>query len=184
MRSQPQSLVRRRWPTLAGLGFAALIAVDLIGGVELAPVLAASAAVYLGAAALQRPAAAWPLFFATGAVITVARLLEDRFEPTWVILAGAVALLIYGLLRGADTSGHGLGLQTAALLGFGATAGAALLTTPALGAYLVAAGLLGHAAWDVHHHRVNRVVVRSLAEFCLALDTALAVAIVIVTVLR
>jgi hypothetical protein len=177
-------ILRRRWPTLAGLGFAALIAVDLIGGVDLAPVLAASAAVYLGAAALQRPAAAWPLFFATGAVITVARLLEDRFEPTWVILAGAVAPLVYGLLRGADTSGHGLGLQTAALLGFGATAGAALLVTPQLGALLVAAGLLGHAAWDVHHHRVNRVVVRSLAEFCLVLDTVLAVAIVIVTVLR
>jgi hypothetical protein len=184
VRSQPQPLVRRRWPSLAGLGFAALIAFDLMSGVELAPVLAASAAVYLGAAALQRPAAAWPLFFATGAVITAARLLQDRFEPTWVILAGSVALLIYGLLRGADPSGHGLGLQTAALLGFGATAGAALIATPALGAFLVAAGLLGHAAWDVHHHRVNRVVVRSLAEFCLVLDAALAVAIVIVTVLR
>jgi hypothetical protein len=35
-----------------------------------------------------------------------------------------------------------------------------------------------------HHHRTNRVVVRSLAEFCLALETALAVAIVIVTVLQ
>ncbi len=53
-----QPLARRRWPTLAGLGFAALIAFDLVSGVELAPVLAASAAVYLGAAALQRPAAA------------------------------------------------------------------------------------------------------------------------------
>ena len=180
--AQPQSLVRRRWPTLAGLGFAALIAFDLLSGVELAPVLAASAAVYLGAAALPRPAAAWPLFFATGAVITVARLLEDRFEPTWAILAGAVGLLIYGLLRGAGRPGYGLPLQTVALLGFGAAAGAALMITPDLGAYLVAAGLLGHAAWDLYHHRVNRVVVRSLAEFCLALDTALAVAIVIVTV--
>jgi hypothetical protein len=180
--AQPQPLVRRRWPTLAGLGFAALIAFDLLSGVELAPVLAASAAVYLGAAALQRPAAAWPLFFATGAVITVARLLEDRFEPTWAILAGAVGLLIYGLLRGAGRPGYGLPLQTVALLGFGAAAGAALMITPDLGAYLVAAGLLGHAAWDLYHHRVNRVVVRSLAEFCLALDTALAVAIVIVTV--
>jgi hypothetical protein len=45
--SQPQSLVRRRWPTLVGLGFAALVALDLVSGVELAPVLAASAAVYL-----------------------------------------------------------------------------------------------------------------------------------------
>jgi EmrB/QacA subfamily drug resistance transporter len=90
--SQPQSLLRRRWATLAGLGFAALVAFDLVSGVELAPVLAASAAVYLGAAALRRPAAAWPLFFATVVVITVARLLEDRLEPTWVILVGAVAL--------------------------------------------------------------------------------------------
>ena len=180
--SQPQSLLRRRWPTLAGLGFAALIAVDLMSGVELAPVLAASAAVYLGAAALRRPAAAWPLFFATAAVITIARLLEDRFEPTWVILAGAVALLIYGLLRGAGRPGYGLPLQTLGLVGFGAAAGAALVITPELGASLVAAGLLGHAAWDVHHHRTNRVVLRSLAEFCLVLDAALAVAIVIVTV--
>jgi hypothetical protein len=182
--SKPQSLVRRRWPTLAGLGFAALIAVDLVSGVELAAVLAASAAVYLGAAALQRPAAAWPLFFATAVVITIARLLEDGFEPTWVILAGALVLLIYGLLRGAGRPGHGLPLQTAALVGFGAAAAAALLITPELGAYLVAAGLLGHAVWDVYHHRTNRVVVRSLAEFCLALDTALAVAIVIVTALK
>jgi len=181
--SEPQPLVRRRWPTLAGLGFAALIAVDLISGVDLASVLAASAAVYLGAAALQRPAAAWPLFFATGVVITVARLADDRFEPTWVILAGAGALLVYGLLRGAGHPSYGLPLQTVALLGFGAAAAAALMITPELGAYLVAAGLLGHAAWDAYHHRVNRVVVRSMAEFCLALDTALAAVIVIVTVL-
>jgi predicted PurR-regulated permease PerM len=93
-------------------------------------------------------------------------------------------LLIYGLLRGAGHLGHGLPLQTAGLVGFGAAAAAALTITSELGAYLVAAGLLGHAAWDVYHHRTNRVVVRSLAEFCLVLDTALAVAIVIVTVPR
>ena len=182
--SKRQPLVRRRWPTLAGLGFAALIAVDLVSGVELAPVLAASAAVYLGAAALRRPAAAWPLFFATAVVITVARLADDRVEPTWVILAGAAALLVYGLLRGAGRPGYGLPLQTVGLLGFGAAAAAALMISPELGAYHVAAGLLGHAAWDAYHHRVNRVVVRSMAEFCLALDTALAAVIVVVTVLE
>jgi hypothetical protein len=184
MRTQQQPIVVRRWPTLAGLGFAALVAFDLMSGVDLAPVLAASAAVYLGAAALQRPAAAWPLFFATGAVITVARLLDDRFDPTWAILAGSAALLVYGLLRGATRPGYGLPLQTVGLAGFGTAAAAALLVTPDLGAYLVATGLLGHAVWDLYHHRVNRVVVRSLAEFCLVLDTALAVAIVIVTVLQ
>jgi hypothetical protein len=182
MKTQQQPILRRRWPTLAGLGFAALVAFDLMRGVDLASVLAASAAVYLGAAALRRPAAAWPLFFATGAVITVARVLDDRFDPTWVILAGSVGLLIYGLLRGAARPGYGLPLQTVGLAAFGTAAAAALLVSPELGAYLVAAGLLGHAAWDVYHHRTNRVVVRSLAEFCLALDTALAVAIVLVTV--
>lgn len=180
---KPQSLVRRRWPTLAGLGFAALAAFDLAGGVELAPVLAASAAIYLGAAALRRPAAAWPLFFGTIVVIAATRLADDRLEPTWVVLASAAALGIYGLLRGAARPAYGLPLQTLALLGFGAAAGAALVVGPELGAYLVAAGLLGHAAWDAYHHRVNRVVVRSMAEFCLVLDTALAAAIVTVTVL-
>jgi hypothetical protein len=130
-------------------------------------VLAASATVYLGAAALRRPAAAWPLFFATVVVITAARLADDRFEPTWVVLGGAVALGVFGLLRGAARPGYGLPLQTLALLGFGAAAGAALVVNPELGAYLVAAGLLGHAAWDAYHHRVNRGVVRSMAEFCL-----------------
>jgi hypothetical protein len=180
---EPQSLLRRRWPTLAGLGFAALVAFDLASGVELAPVLAASAAIYLGAAALQRPAAAWPLFLATIVIITAARLLGDGFEPTWVVLAGAAAVGVYGLLRGAGRPGYGLPLQTLALLGFGAAAAAALVVTPDLGAYLVAAGLLGHAAWDAHHHHTNRVVVRVFAEFCLVLDTALAAAIVLVTVL-
>jgi hypothetical protein len=41
---------------------------------------------------------------------------------------------------------------------------------------------LGHAAWDLYHHRVNKILVRSLTAFCFALDTLLAVAIVIVTV--
>ncbi len=44
-----------------------------------------------------------------------------------------------------------------------------------------AAGLAGHAAWDMYHYRVNRIVARSLAEFCFVLDTLLAATIVIVT---
>jgi hypothetical protein len=38
----------------------------------------------------------------------------------------------------------------------------------------VAIGLLGHAGWDVYHHRANRVVVRSPAEFCFVIDTLVA----------
>jgi hypothetical protein len=46
---------RRHWPAAVGISFAALITFDLTAGVEMSPVLAASAVVYLGAAALQRP---------------------------------------------------------------------------------------------------------------------------------
>jgi hypothetical protein len=44
---------------------------------------------------------------------------------------------------------------------------------------VVVPSLLGRAAWDVYHHRINKVVVRSMAEFCCVLDTLLAIAIVV-----
>jgi hypothetical protein len=90
-------------------------------------------------------------------------------------------LVGYGLLRGAVRPTGGLPLQTIAMIAVGAAAATALLVSEVVGAYLVAAGLLAHAAWDLYHHWANKVVVRSLAEFCFVLDTLLAVAIVSVT---
>ncbi|MHA6622142.1 hypothetical protein [Pseudonocardia sp. DLS-67] len=170
---------RRRWPALAGIAFAVLVSLGAASGVDQAPVLAAAATLYIGSAALQKPGAAWPLFFGSVVVITAARLLG--FDATLAVLGCGVALGLYGLLRGVVRPGHGLPLQTVALLGFGAFAAVALLVNPGPGAYLVAAGLLGHAAWDLHHYRTHRVVSRSLAEFCLALDALLAVLIVVMT---
>jgi hypothetical protein len=40
---------------------------------------------------------------------------------------------------------------------------------------------VAHAGWDVYHHVKNKVVVRSMAEFCFVLDTALAIVIVLAT---
>lgn len=176
-----RSWIWGHWPALIGVAFAALITFDLVRGVELAPVLAASAVVYLGAAALQRPMAAWPMFFAAAMIITAAKLLDNRFDPTWAVLALGGCLLIYGLVTRALRPAYGFPLQTLALVGFGSAAAIALVVEPDLGAYLVAGGLLGHTAWDVYHYRVNRVVVRSMAEFCMFLDTALAVTIVVLT---
>jgi hypothetical protein len=137
--------------------------------------------VYLGAAALQKPAAAWPLFFGTFLIIAVNRTGITAIDATWVFLLLAVLLAAYGLSRGAVLPTGGLPLQTIAMAAFGAVAAAAVNTSGDAAAYLVAAGLLGHAAWDVYHHWTNRVVVRSMAEFCAVLDTALAVAIVAAT---
>lgn len=169
------------WPTLAAIGLAGFVVFGMSSGNELAPILAASGLVYLGAAALQKPSTAWPLFLVTFVVIYAASAGWTDFDATWILLGLAGLFVGYGLLRGATRPTSGLPLQTIAMIGFGAAAAIALYVNEVVGAYLVAAGLLAHAAWDAHHHWANKVVARSLAEFCFVLDALLAVAIVIVT---
>jgi hypothetical protein len=173
------------WPTLAGVGFAAFVALDMFTGSEsgsdLGPIVAASGLVYLAAAALQKPSTAWPAFFVSVVIITAAKIGWTDFDATWILLALAALLVGYGLVTGAVRPAGGLPLQTIAMLGFGVVAAIALYLDEVVGAYIVAAGLLAHAAWDAYHHRANKVVARSLAEFCFVLDVLLAMAIVIVT---
>ena len=170
---------------MAGIGFAAFVALDLFRGSEhgsdLAAVVAASGLVYLAAAAVQKPSIAWPVFFISVIVIAVSKIAWIGFDATWVLLGLAGLFVVYGLLRGAMQPAHGLPLQTLAMAGFGGVAAAALYLNQVIGAYLVAAGLFAHAAWDAYHHRTNQVVVRSMAEFCFVLDTVLAAAIVVAT---
>jgi hypothetical protein len=176
--------IKRRWPALSGVAMAGFAGLDVAdGGERLAPVLAASAVIYLGAAALQRPGAAWPLFFGSFVVLAAAGAVPGLPDATWILLGAAALFVGYGLIRGATRPATALPLQTLAMAGFGGVAVLAMEVRPGLGAYLVAAGLLGHAAWDVYHHRTGRVVARSLAEFCVVLDTLLAVAVVAATVL-
>ena len=157
------------WPTLAAVGFATFVALDLFRGnergSELASIVAASGLVYLAAAALQKPSTAWPAFFVSVVVITAAKVGWIGSDATWFLIGLAALLAGYGLLRGATRPTGGLPLQAAAMVGFGAIAAIALIMNGQVGAYLVAAGLLGHAAWDAYHHWANKVVSRSLAEF-------------------
>jgi len=181
--SSSRRALRHRWPSVVAIAFAALIVYDLVSGVALAPVLAITAAVYVGSAAFQRRAAAWPLLIVISLLLTAVRLLDPPIDATWVILAAAVLLLAYGLVRGAWWPADGLPRQSWALLLFGTIAIVALAIDAHLGAYLVAAGLVGHAAWDARHHRSGRVVARTFAEFCFVLDLALAAVIVVITAL-
>lgn len=169
------------WPALAAIGLAGLVAFDLSSGSKLAAILAASGLVYLGAAALQKPSAAWPMFLVSFVVISADSAGWLTYDATWVLLAIAGLFFGYGGLRGAVRPASGLPLQTIAMIACGAAAAIALFVGGSIGAYLVAAGLLAHAGWDVYHHWTNKVVVRSLAEFCFVLDTLLAVAILVVT---
>jgi hypothetical protein len=170
------------WPTVAGLALAVFVGLNQEDGRESAPILAASGLVYLGAAALRKPAAAWPLFVGTFAVITATRINVMPVDATWVLLGTALLLAGYGWRNRAGHPFGALPLQTLAMIGTGAGAATALIVGGDLAAYVVAAGLFGHAVWDAYHHWTNRVVVRSMAEFCCVLDTALAVGIVIAVV--
>lgn len=180
--ASPVRAALRRWPTAFGIAFAVFAVWGMASGVELGQVVAASGFVYLGAAAVKRRGAAWPMFAVSFVAIGAADFTpwEDQFG-TWALLGLAVLLALYGLLRGAARPAEGLPLQAIAMALFGGIAAAVLFIGGDLGAYLVAAGLLGHAAWDVYHHRRELVVSRSLAEFCFVLDTLVAIIIVVVT---
>jgi hypothetical protein len=173
------------WPTLAGIAFAGFVALDLFRGREhggdLAPIVAASGLVYLAAAATRKPTAAWWMFFASVLVIAAAKIGWVDVDATWILLALAGLLVAYRLLHPTPHAVGGLRLQTIAMIAFGAVAVAALSVNQVAGASLVALGLFAHAAWDVYHYRANKVVVRSMAEFCFVLDTLLAVAIIVAT---
>ncbi len=85
----------------------------------------------------------------------------------------ALVYLIFGAARGQLRRPGVLMLHTGGLLGYGAIALLVLLLDPAVGHYVVAAGWIGHAIWDVahhrdlSHHRAIGVVPRWYAESCL-----------------
>jgi hypothetical protein len=131
----------------------------------------------------------WPT--ALGAIAAVNSLvLLARFPAqvhtwvsAWCLLLAAVIYLTWGAVR--DEYGHRrlLTAQTAAVLGLGAVAMTAVTVTPDAARYVLAAGWLAHAAWDLVHHRIGRVVPRWYAETCLVADLTVAAALLTVGLL-
>lgn len=168
------------WPAVLGLLVAIGSAYGMSDGREAATVLTASGFVYLAAAVFGRRGAAWPAFWVTFVLIGLGSVLD--LDPVPWMLSIAIVLLAAALVRGATRPAWAVPLQAGAMLVVGTLALLAVRVDPVLGGLLVAAGLLAHAAWDVHHHRTGRVVSLSLAEFCAVLDVALAAVVIVVTV--
>lgn len=164
------------WAFLVGIAFAVNVSLHLPAGAGMAPVLAASAVVYVGAASVGSRGAAWPVFLLTVVLITLGQLDVLPTGPTEAMVVLGVLLAGVGVLRPATR--RVTLVQTLALVAFGAVAVLAVRAAPLLGAYLVAAGLLAHAVWDGYHHRTRRVVAPSFAHFCAALDFTLAVIVI------
>jgi hypothetical protein len=172
-----------RWPTALGVAVAALAAFDLQGGTELAALTMLMPVVYVGAAALDRRRFAWAVLLAGIAVLTVVPS-ASQIVPSVIFLVAALVFLIAGIARGQWRRPGGLPLQTVGMLAFGSTVLVAIYVDPDLGGYLVAIGLLGHAAWDAVHYVRNRVVTRSYAEFCAVLDLLVGAAVLFVLFVR
>ena len=102
--------------------------------------------------------------------------------PAWLILAMALVYPVVGLVRRSIRGRSMVLLQAAGLAVF---AGVSLLATAFVGqdtgAYVLAAGLVGHGIWDVFHHRANVVVWRWYAETCIVYDLLLAAAVLATT---
>ncbi|WFE25301.1 hypothetical protein O7623_18040 [Solwaraspora sp. WMMD791] len=163
------STLLHRWPSLLGVGCAVLVLATGAQRAVLAIVLGVAAFCYLTAAATGRRWMAW-VGVGVGSLVVAAS--EVAGLPWWAGLGVvAVALVAAGLLAGVPRVP--LTAQTLALLGYGGLAVAAVLVAPAAGMVLAGLALAGHGIWDVVHYRRDRVVPRSLAEFCVMLDVPL-----------
>jgi hypothetical protein len=176
---------RHLWAALAGIVFALVLVVEP-GPLEVAPsaILAAATVIYVGAAAVGSRRSVWAWFLATGVPITIDQLTDGAVDATAVLLGAAAVLLLLGAVRRlghAATHPSLIPVQLAAAVGFGGLAAAGALIDARTGAVLVAAGLLGHAAWDWHHFRIREVVARPYAMFCLTLDATLAAGVLVTT---
>jgi len=173
--------IGHRWPTWLAL---AMVAVS-VGGQEeptgLAEGLLVFALGYLGSAVVQRRQATWLVAVVAIGAAALLRL-QDEVAPSTVLLAAAVGLVLWAAVRGRLRSGAVM-LETAGMLLFGGIAIAAMAVDPGLGLYLVAAGWLGHAVWDIAHLRADTVVSRSFAEWCAVFDGLRGIGILVMAVL-
>jgi len=174
----PQRSLLRRWPSLLGLAAAAGQLVLDPDTDTVATVIAVAVLCYLGAAAFDRRWVAW----AGCAIFSAIIVGSEIVDVAWWVAGGVVALvmIVAGLILGVPRLP--LTAQTAALIGYGGVAVIASFLAPRVGLALAGLALCGHGVWDVIHYRRNRVVHRSLAEFCVLLDVPLGVGAIILAI--
>lgn len=121
----------------------------------------------------------WPSL--AGLAVCAVIVLSGGF-PLYVAAIGVAACaLVYVVWSQFNHQRRGLQLVGMAI--FGAVAAAALLVEPDVGMYIVAAGLVGHATWDLVHHRTKQSVPQWYAEFCAVIDYVMAATILVLPLL-
>ncbi|MDR2998398.1 MAG: hypothetical protein LBU78_09790 [Microbacterium sp.] len=143
-----------------------------------APVIMVCAAIYLFAAAIGRRWASWAGFGISFLVLAPGFVLDDPWIPIITLGAIQIVLVIVGLVRGAWRTRVNL-LQLAGAVLFSALAVAAAAGAAPWAGIVTVFALLAHGAWDLWHHHLDAVVMRSYALFCASLDIVLAVIVAV-----
>ncbi|GAA3780743.1 hypothetical protein GCM10022225_81390 [Plantactinospora mayteni] len=166
-----------RWPSIVGL---LTLLASTAGGLDshlAAMIIILAAMCYLATAALGSRRSTW-VMVAVG-TLAVAGAEVTGLDPTTTLLVMGAGFAVFGFLRGTGVGRRELGLQTLGFIGFSAIALTAMMSGPALAAYLAAIAAIGHAVWDVIHYIRDKVVSRSLTEFCFVLDFGLGAALLL-----
>lgn len=120
----------------------------------------------------------WPTALAL--LVTLDNMLDPRPVSPWLLLVLPGGYLLIGAARRTLRPRRTALLQLAGLGAYAGLTVTAVLTAGDLGLYLIAAGWLGHAGWDVWHHRRGAVVPRGYAEFCAVLDIVVGLSVLAV----
>ncbi|MGW0654559.1 hypothetical protein ACWD4T_38335 [Streptomyces umbrinus] len=176
----PVEMLKRRWPTALAVALVILTTADDASG-ELADTVGAFGdalpllpLLYVIIHQVGNPRVTWPVLGA-GVAAMVALGAQDVVSQPVALVAIALAVLVWGAVRGTPHGRATFGVQAAGALVFGALALIGLAVDPDLGRYLVAAGWFFHAVWDFVHLRLDKVVARSFAEWCGVVDVLVAV---------
>ncbi|MFE0590712.1 hypothetical protein [Micromonospora echinospora] len=119
----------------------------------------------------------WPTLLAL--LMTVDMMFAPVVPNPWFVLVLPTGYLVIGAYRGRLGDRRMLAVQVAGMLAWVGLAAVAATAAEPLATWLVAAGWLAHSAWDVVHHRLNRVVPRGYAEWCAVFDAAVGIAVLL-----
>jgi hypothetical protein len=119
----------------------------------------------------------WPSALAL--VLTVDNLFAPGPMPPWTLLILAFAYLSIGAYRGTLRPAAVRNAQFAAATVYTGLIGTATVLPEPASQFVVGAGWLAHAGWDVWHHRRGLVVRRGFAEWCAVVDTVIGTSVLL-----
>jgi hypothetical protein len=119
----------------------------------------------------------WPTWLAL--LLTFDSWIHPGAPPAWLLVGLGAEYLVIGTLRRQFLDRRLLALHVAGFLGYCALACVAMSVDADTARYLIAAGWILHAGWDIVLHRADKVVWRWYAEACAVIDLMIGLSILL-----